>query len=75
MAAVTDQPGVDEASPDPLQQPAPMDMENGVEAEAEAADGNTCCVCHEPGHLLQCKVPRPPPPPPPPGRGCFLLGI
>ena len=55
MAAVSDQPGVDEASPDPLRHATPMDMENGG-SEADLGAPEVCCVCQESGELLPCKV-------------------
>ena len=55
MAAVSDQPGIDEASPDPLQHLTPMELENGG-FEADASAPEVCCICQESGDLLPCKV-------------------
>ena len=58
MAAVSDQLGVNDVSPDPQRQATPMQTESHpAEPGTNGAAGiNVCCVCQDTGDLLPCKV-------------------
>ncbi|KAK9860443.1 hypothetical protein WJX84_001872 [Apatococcus fuscideae] len=57
MAAVSDQLGVNDVSPDPQRQATPMQTESHpAEPGTNGAAGiNVCCVCQDTGDLLPCK--------------------